>query len=74
VALDALDTAIGGDQSEGLPEIGSFLLFEIEPVLKGREDFDYWLDTVTSNLRGHSLHRLINKDIKKPARNSVNAE
>ncbi|KAJ5836274.1 hypothetical protein N7447_002300 [Penicillium robsamsonii] len=71
---DADQTTLGGDQGEGLPEIGSFVLYKIEPPLKEKEDFDTWLDTVTKILQGHNLHRLINKEVEKPDRDSENAE
>ncbi|KAJ5971829.1 uncharacterized protein N7479_001747 [Penicillium vulpinum] len=71
---DTDQTTASGDQSNGLPEIGSFVLYKIEPPLKEKEDFDEWYDTVTRILEGHSLHRLIDKNIERPDTDSEDAE
>ncbi|KAI3281062.1 hypothetical protein DTO002I6_9976 [Penicillium roqueforti] len=63
-----------GDQSEGLPAVGSFVLYKMEPLLKEKEDFDNWLGMVTKILESHGLHRLIDKNIERPDRDAANAE
>ncbi|KAJ6118841.1 hypothetical protein N7471_013461 [Penicillium samsonianum] len=69
---DVTDTI--GDQGEGLPAIGSFVLYKLEPLLKEKEDFDNWFNAVSRILEGHGLQRLIDKNILRPTRNSPNAE
>ncbi|CAI7574783.1 unnamed protein product [Penicillium glandicola] len=69
---DVTDTI--GDQGEGLPTIGSFVLYKLEPLLKEKEDFDNWFSAVSRILEGHGLQRLIDKTILRPTRNSPNAE
>jgi hypothetical protein len=69
---DAIFTA--GDQGDDLPAIGSFMLYKLEPPLKHKEDFDKWYDGIVKILRGHGLHRLIDKSIERPVRSSPNAQ
>ncbi|KAJ6190365.1 hypothetical protein N7519_000386 [Penicillium mononematosum] len=70
---DAVEDAIG-DQGDGLPAVGSFVLYKLFPPLKHKEHFDIWFQIVTLILESHGLHRLIDKSIERPMRNSQNAE
>jgi hypothetical protein len=60
------------DQSVGLPEIGSFTLYAITPPLLDPEDLEMWIDEVQKTLRGHNLHKLIDKSIPWPTRDNPN--
>ncbi|CDM37498.1 unnamed protein product [Penicillium roqueforti FM164] len=35
--------APSGDHCEGLPTVGSFVLYKMEPLLKEKEDLDIWM-------------------------------
>ncbi|OQD65213.1 hypothetical protein PENPOL_c006G08429 [Penicillium polonicum] len=62
------------DQSVGLPDIGTFTLFKITPLLKNKEDLDNWLDKVEKILESYNLHNLIKKDVLWPYRDSENGQ
>ncbi|KAJ5868408.1 hypothetical protein N7534_002961 [Penicillium rubens] len=70
--LDIVRT--NGTQADKLPKIGSFVLYKLEPPLKNKEDFDNWYNGVYKILRGHHLHRLIDKNIERPDIDAENAE
>jgi hypothetical protein len=70
--LDTVRT--NGTQADKLPKIGSFVLYKLEPPLKNKEDFDNWYNGVYKILRGHHLHRLIDKNIERPDTDADNAE
>ncbi|KAJ5961192.1 uncharacterized protein N7479_008342 [Penicillium vulpinum] len=61
------------DQSTDLPDQCRFEVFFIEP-LKERENFDVWLEGVEQYLRPLTLHHLLDATIKRPFRDSPNAE
>ncbi|CAP93265.1 hypothetical protein PCH_Pc16g05950 [Penicillium rubens Wisconsin 54-1255] len=70
---DAVEDATG-DQGVGLPPVGSFVLYNLFPPLKHKQHFDIWFQIVTLILESYGLHRLIDKSIERPMRNSPNAE
>lgn len=62
------------DQSVGLPEIGSFKLYKITPLLKEREELNMWIEKVEKILQSHNLHNLINNSIPWPMRRNPNGQ
>ncbi|KAJ6191074.1 hypothetical protein N7519_001095 [Penicillium mononematosum] len=61
------------DQSTDLPEPGSFTIFCPIVPLEKRGDFDEWFTAIEKSLRPN-LHRLLDATIKRPARDTPNAE
>ncbi|CAG7953372.1 unnamed protein product [Penicillium nalgiovense] len=61
------------DQSTDLPEPGSFSIFCPVAPLEKRGDFDGWFTAIEKSLRPN-LHRLLDATIKRPRRDSPNAE
>ena len=66
------EDVILADQLVGLPDIGTFTLFKITPLLKNKEDLDNWLDKVEKILESYNLYNLIKKDVLWPYRDSEN--
>lgn len=51
------------DQSVGLPNIGTVILFKITPPLKHKVDLDKWINKVEKILESHNSQNLIKKDV-----------
>ncbi|KAJ5420288.1 hypothetical protein N7465_002807 [Penicillium sp. CMV-2018d] len=62
------------DQAVGLPEVGTFNLYEITPPLKERVDLDRWIGNVENILESYNLHKLIKKSIPWPNRRDPNGQ
>ena len=68
------DDVIVTDQAVGLPEIGSFTLYNITPPMKEKEELEMWIDKAERILQTHNLHNLINKSIPRPMKNNPDGQ